>query len=186
MVAQLMDVSRIEEGRLSVEPAPMDLSVIVQETCGMYAPLAARGGNTIEIARGGASPLVLADRNRVAQVLVNLIANAARHTHDGTITVTLSEQGGFAQVEVRDTGEGIAPDLLKHLFVRYAQEQEAPLHGPRPGLGLGLTISRHIITRHGGTLAVDSQMGRGTAARFTLPLATRPAPPGPGDGDLPP
>ncbi|MDR0432199.1 MAG: HAMP domain-containing histidine kinase [Bifidobacteriaceae bacterium] len=172
LVAQLLDLSRIEQGRLPVEPRAVDLSAIVQEVLGAYAPLLAGQGNTLELARGGAAPVVLADRDRVAQVLVNLLANAARHTQDGTVTVSVSQAHGWAEVAVADTGEGIPPEVLEHLFERTSPSDSPPSAGrSRGGSGLGLIISRHLIEAHGGRLTITSVPDEGTTCRFTLPLS---------------
>ncbi|PZQ38964.1 MAG: hypothetical protein DI570_31155 [Phenylobacterium zucineum] len=121
---------------------------------------------------GSAAPVVLADRERITQVLVNLLSNASRHTHDGTISVAVTERGGLAQVSVSDTGEGIAPDVLAQLG---RQPVRSRLEGVRSakdtGLGVGLLISREIVVAHGGELSFESTLGAGTTVRMTLPLA---------------
>ena len=111
-------MSRIGSGRRELDLEVEDLSVIIQEVLRTYQLLVARNGNVLELARGGAHPQVLVDRERVAQVLVNLLTNAARHTSEGTISVTVRERGEFAQVMVSDTGEGIPADVQSHLFER--------------------------------------------------------------------
>ena len=172
LVGQLLDVSRIDEGRLALELREENLGAIVQQTLRAYQPLCARSGNALELARGSASPAVIADRERVAQVLINLLANAARHTSDGTITVAVREMTGVAELSVSDTGEGIPADLLAQLLDQAAPRPAGSLRSAREaGLGLGLMISGHIVRAHGGELTVTSQPGVGTTVRCTFPLA---------------
>ena len=174
LVGQLRDVSRIASGPMELDLRAQDLSVIIQEVLRTYQPLIARNGNTLELARGGAHPLVLVDAERVAQVLVNLLSNATRHTTDGTITVAVSERGRFAEVTVTDTGEGMSPEVREHLFERIGRPSPRGIRSSKDaGLGLGLIISRHIMTAHGGAIGIESTPGVGTTARLTFLLAQR-------------
>jgi signal transduction histidine kinase len=174
LVGQLRDVSRIASGPMPLDLQVEDLSVIIQEVLRTYQPLIARFGNTLELARGGAHPLVLVDSERVAQVLVNLLSNATRHTRNGMITVAVRERGKFAEVTVTDTGEGIPPAVLAHLFERVGRSSPTGIKSSRDaGLGLGLIISRHIMTAHGGEISIESTQGAGTTARLTFVLAKR-------------
>jgi signal transduction histidine kinase len=107
----------------------------------------------------------------VAQVLVNLLSNATRHTTDGIISVAVSERGKVAEVTVTDTGAGIAPEVQAHLFERIGRRHASGIRSSRDaGLGLGLIISRHIMTAHGGAIEIESGPG-GTTARLTFLLA---------------
>ena len=174
LVGQLRDVSRISSGQLELDLRAQDLSVIIQEVLRTYQPLIARNGNTLELARGGAHPLVLVDAERVAQVLVNLLSNATRHTTDGTITVAVRERGRFAEVTVTDTGEGIPVAVQEHLFERIGRPSPTGIRSSKDaGLGLGLIISRHIMAAHGGEIGIESTPGVGTTARLTFVLAKR-------------
>lgn len=172
LVGQLLDVARIADGRLDLELRREFLAAIVQQTLRAYMPLCTRAGNTLELARGSASPVVVADRERVAQVLVNLLANAARHTCHGAITVEIAEKDGFAEVSVRDTGEGMSPEVVERLFEHSPGYPTGGLRSARDtGLGLGLQISRHIVEAHGGALTVTSAPGVGTTVTCSFPLA---------------
>lgn len=172
LVAQLLDLSRISDGRLVVTTQADNLGSLVQETLRSYRPLLTQNGNLLELQRGSAAPVVQMDRERVVQVLVNLLSNAARHTAGGTITVAVRVVGEFAEVAVTDTGEGIAADVLPHLGQRPLTARAEGVRSSRDaGLGVGLVISSHIIEAHGGELQLESAPGRGTTARFTLPLA---------------
>lgn len=172
LVGQLLDVARIADGRLDLDLRPEFLAAIVQQTLRAYLPLCTRAGNTLELARGSASPVVIADRERVSQVLVNLLANAARHTREGAITVGIIERDGFAEVFVRDTGEGMPSEVVERLFEHAPGYPTGGLRSARDaGLGLGLQISRHIVEAHGGALTVASTPGVGTTVACSFPLA---------------
>ena len=166
MVSQVLDVARIDEGRMRFDRRPCSLSRIVQRTLETYYPVFSGNGNTLELARGGGSPTVFCDPARVAQVLVNLIANAARHTRDGKIAISLCEHGGCAEVSLADTGCGIAPERVAELFQRFKTSNASD-----GGTGLGLYICKYIVEGHGGRIALESEPGRGTTVRFTLPKA---------------
>jgi signal transduction histidine kinase len=187
MVSQLLDVSRANEGRLILSIRPVDLSQIVQTTLAECAPICAANGNQLLLAQGGAHPRVLGDSARLVRVLVNLIANATRHTHDGSITLSLAKEGQYARVTVADTGEGMSPEALEAAlkgegssgaaYMRSGSEGDVSLPVPvavgsrHGGLGLGLRLVRHIVEAHGGEFSLESELGRGTRAAFTIPLA---------------
>lgn len=172
LVTQLLDLGRISEGRLSVDPRPLNLDTLVQQTLQAYRPLLTQHGNTLVVPPGGAAPTVLADRDRVTQVLVNLLSNASRHTQDGTISVLVTQEAGSAEISVGDTGEGIPSDILEQLGRHPVRARQEGVRSARDtGLGVGLLISREIAVAHGGDLVVTSTPGAGTTVRVTLPLA---------------
>ncbi|MDR2379555.1 MAG: hypothetical protein LBD70_09060 [Bifidobacteriaceae bacterium] len=112
MVSQLLDLSRIADGRLVLSIRPIDLSEVVQSTLAQCAPICAQNGNELRLAPGGAHPRVLGDASRIERVLVNLIANATRHTQAGSITLSVTKQGPYAKITVEDTGEGMTPQAV--------------------------------------------------------------------------
>jgi histidine kinase len=119
-------------------------------------------------------PAVLADPDRVAQVLYNLLVNALQHTPSGgTITVTACRTDEGVEVAVSDTGEGIAPEHLPHVFDRFWRPDPARSRDERRegSTGLGLSIARSLVNAQGGRIWVDSQPGEGAAFHFTLPLS---------------
>ncbi|MDR1152023.1 MAG: HAMP domain-containing histidine kinase [Bifidobacteriaceae bacterium] len=184
MVSQLLDAARIDEGKLTVTPRREEVAAIVQDTLDTYGAMLTRHGNRIEVHPGPPVPPVMGDPPRIAQVLINLLVNASRHTHGGRITISARQAGGMVEVSVADTGEGIAPEHLDGIFERYRTmaartpaSQVDTRHPADTGIGLGLFISRHIITAHGGQIAIRSALGEGTTVTFTLPPA--PAEPGP-------
>ena len=112
-------------------------------------------------------PLVSADDRRIVQVLSNLCANALKFTRrGGTVTVSGDHNGEVVQITVRDSGIGISPDNLRHVFDRFWQAKRAS----RASVGLGLAIAKSIVESHGGKIWVESTEGEGTAFHFTLPL----------------
>jgi|GEM_PF-920238 len=172
LVSQLLDISRINEGRLILECTPQDLDEIIQQTLQAYRPLWTRRGNTLTVVSDPLVPLVMADRERLIQVLVNLLSNAGRHTDHGSITVTVDRADDRARVTVSDTGSGISPELLPRLGEGPLRERPSGLRSARDaGLGVGLMISTRIVNAHGGELSLDSTLGSGTSVSFTLPLA---------------
>jgi signal transduction histidine kinase len=178
MVTQILDLTRIEEGRMTVDPRPASIAVTIQQTVNTYYPLFAKNNNTLIIEASEGLANALCDEARIAQVLVNLISNAAKHTRDGTITIAARAAGGFIAVSVEDTGSGIEASLLPQLFERYktyAVNDEKARDGKQGGTGLGLYICKHIVEAHGGTIAVQSQAGVGTTVTFTLAVETSPS-----------
>lgn len=172
LVSQLLDLGRISEGRLSLDLRPVNLDMLIQQTLQAYSHLLTLHDNTLVVPSRSAAPVVLADRERITQVLVNLLSNASRHTHGGTISVAVTERSGMAQVSVSDTGEGIAPDILEQLGRHTVRTRPDGVRSARDtGLGIGLLISREIAVGHGGDLTFESTPGVGTTVRLTLPLA---------------
>jgi Signal transduction histidine kinase len=172
LVNQLLDLSRINEGRFVLELATHDLDAIVQQTLQAYRPLWTQRGNTLSVIGAHHAPTVMVDRERVIQVLVNLISNASRHTDHGSITIQVELTDDQALVTVADTGSGIPAELLGKLGDAPLRERPEGLRSARDaGLGVGLMISKHIVTAHGGRFSLASVVGEGTTASFTLPLA---------------
>lgn len=171
MVSQLLDVSRIDEGRMFFEKKPESLVGIIQSVLENYYPYFAKNHNKLSYHRSGATPTVTCDRNRIIQVLINLISNASKHTREGDISITSGIDGVYAYVEVSDNGEGLDPEQIKHLFNRYYTKNDETRPGIQTGTGLGLFICKYIVEGHGGNITVASIQGSGTTVRFTLPLA---------------
>ena len=121
----------------------------------------------------GEIPPLAADADRLRQVLVNILTNSLKFTDNGgSIDVRVCSANGRAQVKVHDTGRGIAPDVLPHVFEQF--RQGSPTDAGRQGLGLGLTIARAIVELHGGTIALESPgVGQGTTCTINLPLEAR-------------
>ena len=167
MVGQILDVTRIEEGRISINPVPCHADEIIHSAIITYFPILNKNNNKLEIHIGEGLSMVRADALRISQVIVNLIANAIRFTSAGTITVSAENAGPFVEIGIRDTGTGISPAMLPHIFERYTMHQSGG--GRDTGTGLGLFICKHIIEEHGGEIKVESEQGKGTVIRFTVP-----------------
>jgi len=168
MIADLLDLARIDAGHLLVDPRAQPVLPIINEAVEMLKPLADDKGVELEVElpRGGAFGIVC-DRGRVLQVLANIVGNAIKFTPAGGSVVVRVEPGGTQAIfTVTDTGPGIAPHDLPHLFDRFWQAaSQAHL-----GTGLGLAIARAIVEGQGGRIAVESRVGTGTKFTFTLPM----------------
>jgi signal transduction histidine kinase len=170
MIDDLLDLSRIDSGRLAVDPGPTALAPLFMEAVELHGPLAQQRGVHLGWVSHGPSPLVMVDRERVLQLLGNLLANAIRFTPPGgRIEIAAAVCGDEAHCSVADTGPGIPPEQLTHVFDRFWQAARAD----RAGLGLGLAIVQGIAEAHGGRVWVESEPGKGARFVFTLPLAGR-------------
>jgi two-component system phosphate regulon sensor histidine kinase PhoR len=167
LVDDLLDLSRLESKRLSLEMGQVRVRDLVTDTVAKMKPLA--GGRALELRQVESDVTVLADRDRLAQVLTNLVDNAIKFTtNDGRIAVGWRALNGEVEVTVADDGPGISPADLPHVFERFykADRSRAALPG---GTGLGLAITKHIVEAHGGRIRVASASGSGTTFAFTLP-----------------
>jgi PAS domain S-box-containing protein len=176
LIGDLLDVARVDAGRLPVEPTPDPAADLLLEALELHAPLAEEKRLLTRVRIPPDAPPVLADRDRVLQVLSNLLGNAIRHTPEGG-TIVLSAETGEHEVRfaVSDTGPGIPDEHLPHIFDRFWRAQRAR----RGGAGLGLAIARGIVDAHGGTIWAESRVGEGSTFYFTLPRADVPPPPAP-------
>ncbi|ACG72404.1 GAF sensor signal transduction histidine kinase [Anaeromyxobacter sp. K] len=164
LIRELLDLSSIEAGRLVVEPRPEPLDAVVEEALAGLSPLALERGIALGADTGGAREPVPCDRERILQVLSNLVGNALQFTpRGGHVTVRATLAPAEARVEVRDDGPGIAPAQLRRVFDRYWKS------GSRRGSGLGLSIAKGLVEAHGGRIEVESRLGAGSTFRFTLP-----------------
>ena len=169
MVTQILDATRIEEGRMVLEKAPCDLDSLVRRTVETYFAVLNKNNNRLAIRIPLDLPPVEADNSRLQRVLVNLISNALKHTQNGTILIKAEAEDGCVRVTVRDTGCGISKEDLPHIWERYYKGKQS-----ETGTGLGLFICKFIVESHGGSITAESERGKGTAFRFTLPAAVQP------------
>ncbi len=174
LVDDLLDVTRITRGKVKLNPEPLDLVDLVRRSVEDHRPALTASGVSVELAIPEDEIWIEVDRTRIAQVIDNLLQNAARFTPAGgavEVSVAANAELGHAIATVRDTGEGIPADLLPHVFEAFTQG-EMKLDRPKGGLGLGLAIVKGLVEMHGGTVAVRSD-GPGRGAEFTvrLPLA---------------
>ncbi len=166
MVNDLLDLGRIEAGKLRIEARPMQLAKVASAAMDLARPLAASKGITLEADFEPGAGQLRGDPDRLQQVVSNLLSNALKFTSSGgRICVSLRNAGGFAELTVLDTGQGIAPELLPHVFDRFRQGDNSTTRHTG-GLGLGLALVREIVTLHGGTVCAASA-GVGRGSRFT-------------------
>ena len=171
LIQDLLDVTRLEAGRLTVLPRDVDAVPLVEAALQAMHALAESGGVELEATYAEALPMAYADPDRVTQLLSNLVGNALKFTPaGGRVEVRVEPYNDSVLVSVRDNGEGIPPDQLPHVFDRFFQVSSTRL-GIRHGAGLGLPIARGIVEAHGGTIWIESAPGQGTTVRFTLPPA---------------
>jgi signal transduction histidine kinase/CheY-like chemotaxis protein len=169
MINDLLDFGRMGAGKLKVEPRPMQLARVARLAIDAARPAAAAKGIDIVTRFASGAGELLADPSRLQQVIGNLLSNAVKFTGSGgRITVGLREDGEFTELTVEDTGEGIAPELLPHVFERFRQGDSSRQIS---GLGLGLTLVRQIVALHGGSVSAYSA-GPGTGATFSVRLPT--------------
>ncbi|MCS7207630.1 MAG: cell wall metabolism sensor histidine kinase WalK [Dehalococcoidia bacterium] len=171
LVRELLDLSRLESGQVALHLAPLPVEAVAQEVAERFAPLARQAGLTLTVEVAPHLPPVLADRDKLLQALSNLLDNALKFTPaGGKVWLRAHAQNGQVVFSVEDTGIGIAPEHLPHIFERFYKAHRTP---DDAGAGLGLAIVKHIAQVHGGSVEVESQEGRGS--RFTLRLpAARP------------
>ncbi|HEX5397287.1 MAG TPA: ATP-binding protein, partial [Candidatus Limnocylindria bacterium] len=171
LINEILDLSKIEAGKLTVDPQPFNPLELVESVVAQHRSLAAQKGIRLATRDGGAPAEVVLDRQRVQQILVNLLGNALKFTEHGEVSV---EVGGAADgvflVAVRDTGPGIAPEMFETIFEEFGRTD-----GAAPGTGLGLAISRRLARLMGGDVTVESETGQGSLFHLDLPLDCRPA-----------
>jgi PAS domain S-box-containing protein len=166
LINELLDVSRIEAGRLELRRRPIDVSRIAADVIERFK--LDPDGHTFRISFPDAFPEVYADADKVAQVLTNLVENAVKYSNGGKVTVSGEVVDGSAEVAVRDEGVGIPADQIPLIFTKFYRRGG---RGAPSGTGLGLYIARGLVEAHGGRISVDSEVGHGTEIRFRLPLA---------------
>ncbi|HSJ25149.1 MAG TPA: PAS domain S-box protein [Longimicrobiales bacterium] len=165
LVNDLLDVKRLESGTLTVDARPMDVRSAVDEVVRMFTPIAEDRELALHVRLDADLPPAEGDYRRIVQVLSNLVANALKFTDSGSVTVHATRWDSQVLLSVEDTGIGIPPENVGHVFDRFWQARR----GGHKGLGLGLAIARGIVEAHGGRIWVESEVGAGSAFRFTLP-----------------
>jgi signal transduction histidine kinase len=172
LIEDLIDVSRIIAGKLRIDSRLTELPPIIEDAIAAVTLSAKTKGIRIDVECGRESGVVLGDPERLQQVVWNLLSNAVKFTPEGgRVGVRVERSGASAQITVSDTGRGLSADLLPHVFERFRQGDSAGA-GRCQGLGLGLSIVRHLVEAHGGTAEAESAgEGRGATFRVRLPLA---------------
>ncbi|OLC73335.1 MAG: hypothetical protein AUH78_14075 [Gemmatimonadetes bacterium 13_1_40CM_4_69_8] len=173
LISELLDLSKIEAGRFTLQLAPLDLREVFDEAATIVKAQAERRGHRLEVDAPRDRLAVQADRMRVRQVLLNLLSNAIKFTPDGgriTVAGRPTDGGREIRVEVQDTGIGIAPEDQPKLFKEFTQ-LDASASRQYEGTGLGLALSHRLVTLHGGQMGLRSAPGQGSTFWFTLPTA---------------
>ena len=169
LINDLLDLSRMEAGRVDLHRTSLDLARLIPEVAGSLRPLIDAKRQRLRLDLGEVLPAVWADADRVTQILTNLISNAHKYTLvEGSITVAARRDDGFVRVDVSDTGVGLSPEDQAQLFTKFfrARDRSPQAAG---GTGLGLVITRLLVELHGGQITVSSAPGHGSTFSFSLP-----------------
>ena len=167
LVAEMLELSRLETGQTPLLLVPLDLHALVNATVDRFRPMASASGVELTGRVDSDVPFVNADHSKIEMVLGNLLNNSLRATQsDDLIRITASKDNDRVWLGVTDTGLGILPEHLPHIFERFYKADPSRRDG---GTGLGLAISKHIVQAHGGVIEAESNPGQGTTIRFTLP-----------------
>lgn len=175
LIRDMLDLAAIEAGRLTIQPQPLDLGQLLEEAREMLAPLAEQKRVVLRVHPPDSPVCLQCDRSRTLQVISNLCGNALKFTPErGAVTVRAALEGDHVVLSVSDTGKGISPEELPHIFDRYwrakGSEQVA-------GVGLGLAIVKGIVEAHGGSIRAESREGEGTTFFISLPVSGPPMQP---------
>jgi signal transduction histidine kinase len=169
LVGDVRELALADAGQLVLNRVPTDVRALVEHSVAAFQPQAQEANVALAAALSDVPPLNL-DAQRIEQTLRNLLSNALRFTPpQGSITVSLAREGSAARITVTDTGAGIAPDALPHVFERFWRADKARARS-LGGTGLGLAIAKQWVQAHGGTIGVTSQPGKGSTFWFTLPI----------------
>ncbi|MEH1945788.1 MAG: HAMP domain-containing sensor histidine kinase [Nostoc sp.] len=170
LVNDLQELSKAEAGYLPINIQRVNLRPLLESLVEKFSDQLLEDGPVMLLQCPSVLPPVLADIDRTEQVLVNLLGNAVRYTNEGSITIAVGTEASLLWIAVGDTGIGIAPENLPHVFERFWRaDQSRDRHSG--GTGIGLTISRRLIELQGGQIQVESELGVGSTFRFFLPLA---------------
>jgi signal transduction histidine kinase len=169
-IDDLLTASTIEAGHLTVTRRPDRIEAIIGETIETFAAIGAESSLQLDVKLASGLPEVLCDRDRIQQILANLVGNATKFTPPGgRITIEAARHGDEVQISVIDTGPGIPDDIQLHVFERYWKG--GPGANSRRGVGLGLYICKGIVDSHKGRIWVESTPGRGAKFTFSIPVA---------------
>ena len=171
IVNDLLDMEKMQSGQMVYAFAPVDLVALIHEVVLNNTPYTQGFGVTVRTRMPEHPVTICADEGRIAQVVTNLISNAAKFSPRGSeVTITLEAPGEMVRVSVIDQGRGISEDFRPQLFARFSQDRESAVTG-HAGSGLGLAISRSIVEAHGGRIFLDETVVTGSTFRIELPRA---------------
>jgi signal transduction histidine kinase len=172
LTQDFLELARLESGRATLIRQPVDLRALIDDVVALEEPQSARLGVDLETDPAGVDLPVTGDYDRLKQVLLNLVSNAIKYNRPGgRVVITVSQAGKEVVIAVTDTGPGIAPEDIEHLFERFYRVRDA--EGFSEGAGLGLAIAKKIVEEHGGRIDVSSELGQGTVFRCYLPIGHR-------------
>ncbi|MEM8963626.1 MAG: ATP-binding protein [Acidobacteriota bacterium] len=171
LVNDILDFSKLRHHSLELDRHAVELRPLVEVVLTLSRSLVGEKGLALVNRVSADLPAVDADENRLQQILYNLIGNAIKFTETGSVTVSAEERGDDLAIRVRDTGIGIEPAARERIFDAFEQA-DASVERVHGGTGLGLAVTRRLVELHGGTIGVDSELGRGSTFSFTLPRAT--------------
>jgi PAS domain S-box-containing protein len=169
LIKDVLDISKIEAGQIEIASAPFDLRESIRKVIETVTPLADKKRLPLITQMSPELGPITSDRGRVEQILLNLLSNAIKFTEQGQIRLTAETAAGTLRISVVDTGAGIEPGDLGKLFQPFRQ-LDSGLTRQHEGTGLGLAICRRLVERLGGTISVESEVGKGSTFSFTLPL----------------
>jgi len=182
LINDILDLTRVESGRLEIHPEPCDVPLILDEMLALFRTQAQVKRMTLAVEIGTPLGELMADRIRLQQIVHNLLSNALKFTAEGgLVTVTARQTGMELEITVRDTGIGIPPEDHQRIFEAY--EQAGAAEGRQKGTGLGLAITKRLVELHGGSIRVESAPGQGSAFIVRLPGAS-PTDARPGETDV--
>lgn len=173
LVDDLQELSRVEAGSYELDLQPTKLAPLVETIARRFRQQFEAKRINLDLNLPANLPLILADEHRILQVLTNLTSNALQYTPvGGTITISAARNNGTVLVTIRDTGVGIEPIHLSHLFDRFYRVDKSRSRAAGGGSGIGLTIAKYLVEAHGGEIRVESEgLGSGSVFSFTLPVA---------------
>ncbi len=172
LINDVLDLNKIESGSMGWRDEVVQLGEIAEKTVqSIQGVFAQKTGVDLVYEVEPDLPKIVADPDRIQQVLVNLLNNAAKFTEEGSVTLRSRNDNGFVRVEVQDTGVGIAPEDRLTIFEKFHQSSFSPSKDKPQGTGLGLTICREIVEHYGGRIWVHSEQGKGSSFIFTIPVA---------------
>jgi len=172
LVADLLDVSRMETGTTRREIVALDLVAVLKEVADLMTPTAEKSGVTLDLSAEGELPPVAADREEMVRLFTNLVSNAVKYNRKGgSVRVTAGLEGRYLRVEVRDTGVGISKEGLERLFSEFFREKREETRHVT-GTGLGLSIVKRIVDFYQGRIDVQSELGKGSVFTVRLPVSS--------------
>ncbi len=172
LINDVLDIAKMESGKIDWKRVPIDITEVIETSIHTTTPLWKPNNLKMIVEVDDSMPTMYGDRDRVMQVLVNLISNAVKFTDSGSITCTARSHDDEIMVSVSDTGSGISPEDQKKIFERFKQAGDT-LTGKPKGTGLGLPICKQIVDHHNGRIWVDSKLGEGSSFHFTLALGAQ-------------